>query len=405
MTVKLRLSVMMFLQYAIWGSWAPVLSAYLQNDLGFSGIQIGVIYSLLPLATIISPFIAGQVADRLFASEKLIGILQLSGGVVLLFVASITDYSMMVWVMLFYSLLYAPTLALTNSIAMINMEDTEKDFGTIRVWGTIGWIVAGLSLAFWRSLAADQQMLALQGDTLVLAGIFSLVMGALAFGLPHTPPQKEGASPWAFLEALKMFKSRNMVVFFIISFIVATELQFYYVLTAPFLTSDQIGISGTRISGVMVIAQLAEIVVMAFMLPKFLPKYGIRKVMMMGILAWPIRYAIFAIGGPTWLVVASLTLHGFCYVFFFTAAFIYIDEVAPKGIRHSAQSMITLILLGFGNYLGSIFSGMVQSYYTTIESGTNWTGVFLIPFYLTMASAIAFVIFFKEESRETLEAV
>ena len=405
MTVKLRLSVMMFLQYAIWGSWAPVLSAYLQNDLGFSGIQIGVIYSLLPLATIISPFIAGQVADRLFASEKLIGILQLSGGVVLLFVASITDYSMMVWVMLFYSLLYAPTLALTNSIAMINMEDTEKDFGTIRVWGTIGWIVAGLSLAFWRSVAADQQMLALQGDTLVLAGIFSLVMGALAFGLPHTPPQKEGASPWAFLEALKMFKSRNMVVFFVISFIVATELQFYYVLTAPFLTSDQIGISGTRISGVMVIAQLAEIVVMAFMLPKFLPKYGIRKVMMMGILAWPIRYAIFAIGEPTWLVVASLTLHGFCYVFFFTAAFIYIDEVAPKGIRHSAQSMITLILLGFGNYLGSIFSGMVQSYYTTIESGTNWTGVFLIPFYLTMACAIAFVIFFKEESRETLESI
>ncbi|MCH7498220.1 MAG: MFS transporter, partial [Candidatus Marinimicrobia bacterium] len=158
MTVKLRLSVMMFLQYAIWGSWAPVLSAYLQNDLGFSGTQVGVIYSLLPLATIISPFIAGQVADRYFASEKLIAILQLSGGAVLLFVASITDYSIMIWVMLFYSLLYAPTLALTNSIAMINMEDTEKDFGVIRVWGTIGWIVAGLSLAFWRSLAADQQI-------------------------------------------------------------------------------------------------------------------------------------------------------------------------------------------------------------------------------------------------------
>lgn len=405
MTVKLRLSVMMFLQYAIWGSWAPVLSAYLQNDLGFSGIQVGMIYSLLPLATIISPFIAGQVADRYFASEKLIAILQLAGGAVLLFVASITDFSMMVWVMLFYSLLYAPTLALTNSIAMINMENTEKDFGVIRVWGTIGWIVAGLSLAFWRSIAADQQMMVMQGDTLILAGVFSLVMGALAFGLPHTPPQKEGASPWAFLEALKMLKSTNMAIFFVISFIVATELQFYYVLTAPFLTSDQIGISGTKISGVMVIAQLAEIVVMAFLLPKYLPKYGIRKVMMMGILAWPIRYAIFAIGGPTWLVVASLTLHGFCYVFFFTAAFIYIDEVAPEGIRHSAQSLITLVLLGFGNYFGSIFSGWVQSHYTTIETGTNWTGVFLIPFYLTMASAVAFVIFFKEESREKLEAI
>jgi len=222
MTVKLRLSVMMFLQYAIWGSWAPVLSAYLQNDLGFSGTQVGMIYSLLPLATIISPFIAGQVADRYFASEKLIAILQLLGGVVLLFLATVTDYATMIWVMLFYSLLYAPTLALTNSIAMMNMENTEKDFGVIRVWGTIGWIAAGLSLAFWRSLADGQMMAVMQGDTLMLAGIFSIVMGLLAFGLPHTPPQKEGASPWAFLEALKMLKSTRMLIFFFIAFIVAT---------------------------------------------------------------------------------------------------------------------------------------------------------------------------------------
>ena len=405
MTVKMRLSVMMFLQYAIWGSWAPVLSAYLQNDLGFSGTQVGLIYSLLPLATILSPFIAGQAADRYFASEKLIALLQLTGGAVLLYIASITDYAVMIWAMLFYSLLYAPTLALTNSIAMINMENTEKDFGVIRVWGTIGWIVAGLSLAFWRSLADGQQTTVLVGDTLVLAGIFSIVMGVLSFGLPHTPPQKEGSSPWAFLDALKMLKSTNMFIFFIIAFIVATELQFYYVLTAPFLTSDQIGIPDTKISGVMILAQLAEIIVMAFLLPRFLPKYGIRRVMLMGILAWPIRYAIFAIGGPTWLVVASLTLHGFCYVFFFTAAFIYIDEVAPDDIRHSAQSLITLILLGFGNYFGSIFSGWVQSYYTSTEYGTNWTGVFLIPFYLTMACAIAFVLFFKEESRQRLQEI
>ena len=404
MSVKLRLSVMMFLQYAIWGSWAPVLSAYLQNDLGFSGTQIGLIYSLLPLATIISPFLGGQIADRYFPTEKLIALLQLAGGGFLILVASTTDYTTMIWLMLIYSILYAPTLALTNSIAMINLANSEKEFGSIRVWGTIGWIAAGLSLAFWRSLAEAQQVATIQGDTLVLAGIFSIVMGLLAFGLPHTPPRKEGSNPWAFLEALKMLKNKNMIIFFVIAFIVATELQFYYVLTAPFLTSDQIGVANARISGVMVIAQLAEIIVMAFLLPRFLPKYGIRKVMLMGILAWPLRYAIFAIGGPTWLVLASLALHGFCYVFFFTAAFIYIDQIAPKDIRHSAQSLITLILLGFGNYLGALFSGLVQSIFTSADQGTNWTGVFLVPFFLTMLCAVGFLIFFKEETRESLQS-
>ena len=404
MSVKLRLSVMMFLQYAIWGSWAPVLSVYLQNDLGFSGTQTGLIYSLLPLATIISPFLGGQIADRYFPTEKLIALLQLAGGGFLLLVAATTDYTTMIWLMLIYSILYAPTLALTNSIAMINMANSEKEFGSIRVWGTIGWITAGLSLAFWRSLAEAQQVATIQGDTLVLAGIFSIVMGLLAFGLPHTPPRKEGSNPWAFLEALKMLKSKNMIIFFVIAFIVATELQFYYVLTAPFLTSDQIGVANARVSGVMVIAQLAEIIVMAFLLPRFLPKYGIRKVMLMGIVAWPLRYAIFAIGGPTWLVLASLALHGFCYVFFFTAAFIYMDQIAPKDIRHSAQSLITLILLGFGNYLGALFSGLVQSIFTSADQGTNWTGVFLVPFFLTMLCAVGFVIFFKEETRESLQS-
>ncbi len=403
MSVKLRLSVMMFLQYAIWGSWFPVLSAYLQNDLGFSGTQVGFIYSLLPLATIISPFIAGQIADRYFSTEKLIAVLQLVGGIFLILIASTTDYGPMVWLMLIYCILYAPTLALTNSIAMINLDNSEKEFGTIRVWGTIGWIAAGLSLAFWRSLAEVQQIVALQGDTLVLAGIFSILMGLFSFGLPHTPPRKEGASPWAFLEALKMLKSVNIAIFFIIAFIVATELQFYYVLTAPFLTSDQIGITDTKISAVMVIAQLAEIIVMAVFLPRFLPKFGIRKVMTMGIIAWPLRYAVFAIGGPTWLVIASLALHGFCYVFFFTAAFIYVDEIAPKDIRHSAQSLITLTVIGFGMYFGSLFAGWVQTLFTSAEYGTNWTGVFLVPFFLTLLCALAFLVFFKEDKKESLQ--
>jgi len=403
MSIKFRLSVMMFLQYAIWGSWFPVLSAYLQNQLGFSGTQVGLIYSLLPLATIISPFIAGQVADRYLSTEKFIAALQLIGGIFLILIASTTDYRSLIWLMLIYCILYAPTLALTNSIAMINLDNSEKEFGTIRVWGTIGWITAGLCLALWRSLAEAQQIPAVQGDTLVQAGIFSIVMGVLSFGLPHTPPRKEGTNPWAFLEALKMLKNVKVTVFFLIAFVVATELEFYYMLTAPFLTSNQIGVDDTKISAVMVIAQLAEIIVMALLLPRFLPKFGIRKVMAMGILAWPLRYAVFAIGGPTWLVIASLALHGFCYVFFFTAAFIYVDEIAPKDIRHSAQSLITLTVLGLGMYVGSLFAGWVQTQFTSIEYGTNWTGVFLVPFFLTLICALAFLTFFRENKKVNLE--
>ncbi len=404
MSAKIRLGMMMFLQYAIWGSWAPVLSAYLINDLGFSGTQVGVIYCLLPLATIISPFIGGQLADRYFPTEKVIAFFQITGGVLLVFTSTVTDYSTLMWMMLIYSLLYAPTLALTNSIAFINLKDSEKEFGIVRVWGTIGWIVAGLALMAWRILAKSHGTIALKGDTLLLAGIFSIIMGFVSFKLPHTPPKKEGTKPWAFIEAIKMLKERNFLIFVVISFIVATELQFYYVLTAPFLTSDKIGVSSSSVSGIMVIAQIAEIFVMALLLPYFLPKYGIKKTMTIGVLAWPLRYIIFVIAYPAWLVIASLSFHGFCYVFFFTAAFIYVDMIAPKDIRASAQSLIAIIVLGFGNFIGSNFAGWVHALFST-EAGTNWRGVFIVPTVLTLVCAVAFVLLFKEDRRVSKPAL
>ena len=402
MSVKFRLGLMMFLQFAIWGAWGPVLSDYLINVLGFSGAQVGVIYSLLPLATIISPFIGGQLADRYFSTEKVIAFLQLTGGLLLIIISRSTTYSTMMWLRFLYCLLYAPTLALTNSIAFINMENSEKEFGRIRVWGTIGWIAAGLLLSGWRILAGYKNALSVGGDTLLLAGILSIVMGFQSLTLPHTPPKKEGANPWAFLEALKMLKNKNITVFFIISFLVSTELMFYYILTAPFLTSDQIGVPSSGVAGVMVIAQVAEIFVMAIALPYFLPKFGIRNTMIVGVLAWPIRYIIFAIGSPAWLVIASLVLHGFCYVFFFVAAFIYVDKIAPKDIRASAQGLITLVTIGFGNYLGSLFAGWVHTYFTS-DAGTNWTGVFIVPVVITVLCAGAFMLFFRAEGTEAAE--
>jgi len=412
MSVKFRLGLMMFLQYAIWGSWAPVLSAYLQNNLGFSGVQLGIIFSLLPLATIISPFVGGQLADRYFPSQKVIAVLQLLGGVILILIANITSFTTMMWLMLLYCLVYAPTLALTNSIAFLNLKSSEKEFGSIRVWGTIGWIAAGWALAGWRALAKSPESIAMKGDTLLLAGIFSLLMGLLSFGLPHTPPNKEGAKPWAFLEALKMFKDRNFLIFCIISFVVATELQFYYVLTSPFLTSAAIGVNQKYVSAVMTIAQIAEIFVMAFMLSWALKKFGMRRTLTLGILAWPIRYIIFMIGMPSWLVIASLSLHGFCYVFFFTAAYIYVDNIAPKDIRHSAQSLIAIIILGFGNFVGSLFCGWIQNLFTseTVNAAgeavkaVNWRGTFLVPTALTLFCLLVFLAFFREKTKGTAAA-
>lgn len=397
MSTKTRLGTMMFLQYAIWGAWAPVLSAYLINDLGFSGGQVGWIYALLPLATIISPFVGGQLADRYFATEKVIGFLSFTGGILLLVVARTSDFTAMAALMLVYCLVYAPTLALTNSIAMINLRDSEEEFGGIRVWGTLGWIAAGWLLTGWRWMADTSVLPPVSGDTLLLAGALSIVMGLQALTLPHTPPAKGGVKPWAFLESLKMLRTRDFAVFVGITFVVATELEFYYILTAPFLQSDAIGVSNTMVPFVMTIAQLAEIVVMAVLLSRFLKKYGMRRTLAFGVIAWPIRYVIFAIGSPTWLVIASLTLHGFCYVFFFVAAFIYVDKVAPPDIRASAQSMIAIVALGLGRFLGSLFAGKIRDVFT-VAGDTNWTLVFLVPCALTVLCAVAFLLFFREES-------
>ncbi len=405
MGTKFKLGMMMFLQYAIWGAWYPALSAYLQQHLGFSGTQVGVIYSLMPLATIVAPFFGGQLADRYFSTQNVLAVLQLIGGVFLLVTSGIDDYTSMIWMMLIYSMLYTPTLALTNSLTFHHLTDSEREFGWVRVGGTIGWIAVGLVLSGWRVWAAKDPSLALPGDTLVLAGIMSIIMGFFSFTLPKTPPQKKSGSPLAFLEALKMLKNPNTLVFFILTFVVTTELMFYYVLTGPYLISPKIGVSSEMLSGIMVIAQVAEIFVMAILLPYYLPRHGMRKTMTLGILAWPIRYIIFAIGAPKWLVIASLSLHGFCYVFFFTAAQIYVDTIAPRDIRASAQSLYAIINLGLGMYVGSLFAGWVQNVFSDFDTAgrlisTNWTQVFIVPIVLTVVCAAVFLLTFKEKKQE-----
>lgn len=403
-SLRWRLSFMMLLEYAIWGAWAPVLSTYLgdpvsKGGLGFSTAEVGVVYSLLPLASIVTPFIAGQIADRRFATQKLLGVLQLLCAACLYVMASQHSFHGMSLWMLVYSLIFAPTLALTNSLAFHHISDPDKEFGHIRVWGTIGWIVSGLLLSVVRS---DMPHLTPAGmsDCVLLATAMAAVMGVFSFVLPHTPPQKDAVNPLAFLDALKMLKDRNFAVFMIISFIVATELQFYYVLTAPFLQNGM-GIAGKSVPAVMTLAQAAEFLVMGFVLPWILPRIGVRRAMVIGILAWPIRYLIFAAGAaiPALkpLVIASLTLHGFCYVFFFVVGFIYVDQVAHKDIKASAQSLIALVVLGAGAYVGSLFAGWIGDMFTNPSTHVvNWTGLFLVPCALTVVCAVVFPLLFRE---------
>jgi len=400
--IWIRLGIMMLLQYAIWGAWAPVLSMYL-TELGFSGKAIGMVYSLLYLACIITPIIGGQFADRWVPTQYVVALLHCVSGLLMWFAAGAKEANGLWPLMLVAGLAYAPTLALTNSLAFKHLTNTERQFGSVRVFGTIGWIIAGVLLTQWRLGGlgfAGLRAWPDQSDCLVMAAVFSFALAVFALVLPHTPPTKEATNPWAFLEARKMLRNPSFLAFIVIAFVVATELQFYYILTAPFLQS--LGIDQAQVPRLMTIAQVAEIFVMAIALPIVLPRLGVGKTLAIGVISWPIRYVIFAIGGPVWLVVGSLALHGLCYVFFFTVSMVYVDNVASDGIRHSAQSLITLVTLGLGNYVGSFFTGFVKDYFTTGTGDaavTNWQMVFVIPIVLTVLCALAFLLFFKEPAK------
>ncbi len=237
-SVRVRLSIMMFLEYAIWGVWAPTLSLHLQKLPSFQGAHlgdlIGWVYLTMPLATILSPFIAGQLADRYFATQRFLAFSHLVGGVFILAAAFVTDFMGIFWVMLGHCLLYAPTVALTNSLAFHHLPNGEKDFGGVRLWGTIGWIAIGWAFGSWLESITGANV----GQCLMFAGILSFVMAAYCLTLPHTPPAKTGKNPFAFLEALKLVRKPSFAVMLVVALIVSTELQFYYVLTQNFFSAS-----------------------------------------------------------------------------------------------------------------------------------------------------------------------
>jgi nucleoside transporter len=397
------LAVMMFLQYAIWGAWSVALSGYLEQELGFAGLGLALIYNALPLMNLIVPFTAGQVADRFVPAQRALALFHLLGGLLLFGLAFQRELLPMTALMLAYAFFYAPTLALSNSVAFRNLKDPEVEFGPIRVWGTIGWIVANLLVTFMRSNFQSLQWGVI--DVFALAGGISVLAAVLSLTLPHTPPARESSDPLAFTKAFGLLRDPNYRIFFIIALIVGTELPLYYVLTFPFLQSagGVVGITSENLPSWMTIAQVAEIFTIAFMLPAVLPIWGVRKTMLLGIFAWPARYAVFALAWAmhqqapwtVWLAVASLALHGFCYVFFFVVAFIYTDMVAPRDVRSSAQALINVAVLGVGMLIGGFFAGWLKDFFTT-DGVTNYTMVFLVPTVITVLAGIAFALLFRE---------
>jgi nucleoside transporter len=417
------LAAMMFLEYAVWGAWMPVLGATLATRLHATGTQIGIIYAVLWAACIVTPFIGGQLVDRIMPSQVFLGIAHLIGAGAAWMMAHQTEFGGLVFWMSVWSLLFAPTLGITNSIAFHHIGrggapevKQERDFAVIRTAGTIGWIVAGFIL--WRYLTFKEHHPAPAGafvpfEELELTAVLGVLMGIVSFLLPNTPPSREAKDPWAFTKAFALFRLvPGFTVFMAISFIAAMEFQFFYVLSAPFL--EQLGVTHSLVPITKAVSQIAEIVCLGLFLPLSLKYLGMRATLVIGALAWPVRYFIFALQQPLWLVIASLALHGFGYAFVLVTQQIYVDRVSPKDIRASAQSLLTFVTLGVGNLLGTLLCGPLKDFYTTsvrdatgkmIPGPVNWSMVFLIPGVITLACGIAYWITFREPAHVAVEGI
>ncbi len=372
----------MFLQYALWGAWLPVTARYLsattsEGGLGFSGSEIGMILGLAgSIGAIAAPFIAGQIADRYFSTERILGLLVTAGGAVKWITAHQTEYGAWLVLSIIYSVLYMPTLALSNSITFSHIDDQENDFPKIRVWGTIGWIAAswvfpmvwlqqGLHFQWMPPFIVGTEVPDVTNrlaDALKFSGIISVSYGAFCLLLPHTPPKRDATEKLAFKKAFELFKKSSFTVLVIASLAVSVIHQIYFLQTGPFLS--HIGILDSQIGPAMTIGQFAEILTMAY-LGFFLKRLGFHKVISIGVAAYCIRYAIFGTGSfPVWIMVVSQAFHGFCYAFFFAAAYIYVDKLADEDVRHSAQTVFGIIILGGGPVIGGWLSGYLQNIYT-----------------------------------------
>ncbi len=358
--IRLRLSLMMFFQYFIWSSWYVTMGPYLGGTLNFTGQQIGFAYNCTALAAMLSPFFVGMVADRFFATEKILAVLHILGGVLLYGVSQARTFSTFYPLLIGHTLCYMPTLALTNSISFAQMKDPGKEFPAIRVLGTISWICAGLTVGLLFATRATTTPLPFQ-----MAAAVSILMGLYCLTLPHTPPKGTGvvtARDVLGLDALRLMKERSFAIFVVAAFLICIPLTFYFSFTPTFLGDSNV----TNIPGKMTMGQASEIFFMLVM-PLFFARLGVKWMLMVGMFCWAARYLLFVVGynaGTLWPLYFGLLLHGVCYDFFFVTAYIYVDKKAPETIRAKAQGFIAFVTLGAGMFVGANLSGLVVEAYS-----------------------------------------
>lgn len=396
--VKIQLWVMMFLQFFIWGGWFVTLGTYL-GSIGFTGQQIGNTYLMNNIAAILSPFFVGLIADRFFNSEKVMGTLHILGAILMYYASGIKDSpSLLIFVLLAYNMTYMPTLALVNAIAFNQMKDPGKEFPAIRVLGTVGWVVAGLTITFVLSRLAPN--VETTSVPMKMVALVSLLMGLFSFSLPKTLPQMKGKDvsigDILGLKALKLLKEKSFFVFVLCSLLISIPLAFYYAFTNPFL--NDLGMKGVAAKQTM--GQMSEVIFMILM-PWFFIRLGIKKMLLVGMLSWVLRYAFFAIGdvGSTvWMLYVGLLLHGVCYDFFFVTGQIFVDKKADKDTRASAQGFITLITYGVGQGIGSFVAGSVLDKFT-VDGVRNWSQFWWVPCAFALGIALLFFVAFKDDTK------
>ena len=398
-TTRLQLSAMMFLNFFIWGGWFVTMGTYLKNGLNASDLNVGAAYGTQALGAIVAPFIIGLIADKFFAAQKILGVLHLLGAALLYYASTLTSFSAFYPVLLVYMILFMPTLALVNSVSFKQMNKPEKEFANIRVWGTIGWIVAGLIIGW---LAWEQKNALV--NTFRLAAVLSAVLGLFSFTLPNTPPPRAGTKTTfgeiVGLEALSLLKDRNFLIFFLASLLICIPLAFYYQETNIFL--NEIGVKSA--AGKMSFGQMSEMLFL-FAMPLFFSRLGVKKMLLAGMAAWALRYFLFGFGNADsamWMLYLGIILHGVCYDFFFVTGQIYTDERAGEKIRSSAQGMITLATYGVGMLIGFWVAGVVADKYALGKDAHNWKSIWMIPAGISFAILLLFALFFKPANKKTI---